>query len=66
MNEWLKIILPVLLTGLGVLVWDISGKVANIEKDMAERMKYLVVFEHLRKDVDDHEERIRLSEDCTK
>jgi len=66
MNEWIKILLPILLSGGAVLTWDSMKRLNVIEDRLQENLKYIVVFEHLKDSKADHEKRIRKLENDIK
>ena len=62
MNELAKAIIPVVLTGLGVMVWDLFYRVGEVEYDRAEGKKYIIVIQHIESIQKDQEQRLRVLE----
>lgn len=38
LNEWLKIVVPVILSAVGVFIWGMTQDIANIQEKQAEAM----------------------------
>ena len=47
MNEYAKIILPVVLTGIGAVLWTLIGSVADIKKTQVASQEYIYRIEQL-------------------
>jgi len=64
MNDFFKMIMPIALTlmlsGLGTSVYDLYAKVNRLSDTLKENTKYAVIIQQLRKEVDDHEARLRV------
>jgi len=57
MNEALKLIIPVLLTGLGVVVFSLYSDVGEIEKKQASGEEYVYRIEQLELSVRELQEK---------
>jgi len=67
LNDLFKILLPIIITGIGILVWDIFHRIDSIELDRSESKKYIIVLQQSIKIQDDQEKRIRfLEKNCYK
>jgi len=58
-NDFLKLIVPVLMTGLGVLTIDLFTKVNDLQLKFSANARYLVMLQNLDKQATDHEVRLR-------
>jgi len=59
MNDFIKLIVPVLLTGMGVLTVDLFTKVSDLQLKFSAQTKYVVILQNLGKQAADHEVRLR-------
>ena len=63
MSDFAKMIIPIIMTlmlsGLGSSVYDLYAKVNQLSDTLKENTKYAVIIQQLRKEVDDHEARLR-------
>ena len=63
MNDYIKIILPVVLTGMGALGWDMNHRISTLESSSTEGRGYIKVIERLQASDKDFKNRIRIVED---
>jgi len=59
MNEWMKIIIPLVASALLVEIININSKIQTIEIDLADRLKYVVAVDNLEHHNEDLEKRVR-------
>ena len=59
MNEWMKIIIPLVASALLVEIININSKIQTIEIDLADRLKYVIAVNNLEHHSDDLEKRVR-------
>jgi len=59
MNEWMKIIIPLVASALLVEIVNINSKIQTIEIDLADRLKYVIAVNNLEHHSDDLEKRVR-------
>ena len=64
MTDWVKVIIPVivtfLLSGLSTAVYDLYAKIEKIADRQERSVRYVVKLDQIRKEVDDHENRLRI------
>ena len=51
-----------MLSGLGSLTYALYAKVETIETKQTDSIQYIILIKQLRKEVDDHERRLRALE----
>jgi len=61
-NKIAELVIPVLLSGLGVLVGSLYGDVASIKHRQADAIRYVVRIKHLEIQIADIEDRLRIVE----
>jgi len=63
MGDFMKMASPVILTlllsGLGTITYSLFERVNAIEDHQISGQKYITMLEQMRKELDDHEKRIR-------
>ena len=62
MNDWAKIIIPLIVSAVAVELFNLSDTVHGIENKMATNERYVVTIESLKADSADMEQRIRRME----
>ena len=60
MTKWAEILIPVLLSAMGIIVFGLFDKVDRIETKQGEAIKYVNQLTYLEKRSDDYEVRICL------
>jgi len=63
MNDYIKIILPVLLTGMGILGWDMNHRINVLESSRIEGRGYIDVIKKMQVLDGDLSKRVRVVED---
>jgi len=58
----LPVILGVMLSASGTVLYDMWNRLSDIEKEMQSRLSYVPLLEQMRKELDDHEQRLRIRE----
>ena len=68
MNDFMKMAVPIVLTlmlsALGTGVYSLYNQVQTIGDKQIEGQQYVLLIKQLRKEVDDHEARLRATQAC--